>query len=183
MDGLGLLLTRLSLTLDRLRKLLRRFFSRLTVQESTEDQPYPYPYPHPYPYPKARGGEPTECACVVEREALREERGVEDHGRPEDEEGEVERRCAHVPPLEQIEGHADGQRGQEEEPALPPRAEVVAVVGELEWLVDGAGHLDARLEDLVADAREEARDHVGGDEADDHGHPKLAWWGAAAQCG
>ena len=49
MDGLGLLLTPLSLTLDRLRKLLRRFFSRLTVQEPTEDQPYPYPYPQPYP--------------------------------------------------------------------------------------------------------------------------------------
>ena len=58
------------------------------------------------------GGERTERACVVERVALREERGVEDRGGAEDEEREVERRRAHVPPLEQVEGHAcNGWRG------------------------------------------------------------------------
>ena len=37
---------------------------------------------------------------VVANPNLREESGVEDHGRSEDEEWEVERRRANVPPLE-----------------------------------------------------------------------------------
>mmetsp|Transcript_39080 Transcript_39080/g.85893 ORF Transcript_39080/g.85893 Transcript_39080/m.85893 type:complete len:265 (+) Transcript_39080:796-1590(+) len=125
--------------------------------------------PRPKVVLRRLGVEPAVVAHLVDVVARRVSDHVEKGHRPDGEEREVDRRLADAPPFEKVERQPNRQRREEEHPRVLPRAKVVFQVIRFEGLRvrDRAGHLYGGLENLPADAREEAADDVGRHEAHD----------------